>query len=101
MRICHLTINKIELERRIHNQMHTAKAMGYKVISVSLGKPGDKKYDKKNGFLKKRIFTRFHEHGPLKFLVFNIKAFFSILFRPIQIIHAHDLWVMPAASSSD
>ena len=98
MRICHITINQIEFERRIYNQIDTAKNLGFKILSVSLGKPGDKRCEKKNGFLIKRIFTKFHEKGPLKFISFNIKLFFYILFRPIQIIHCHDLWPLPAAA---
>lgn len=98
MRICHITINQIELERRIQNQIKTAKKMRHKVFSVSLGKPGDKKYEKSKGFLSRRIITRYNEKGPLKFIVYNIKVFFYILFRPIRIIHVHDLWVLPAAS---
>ena len=65
MRICHITINQIEFERRIHNQIDTAKNLGYKVVSVSLGKPGDKHFEKQKGFLAKKLFTRFHEKGPL------------------------------------
>jgi len=34
----------------------------------------------------------------LKFISFNIKLFFYILFKPIQIIHCHDLWPLPAAA---
>jgi glycosyltransferase involved in cell wall biosynthesis len=98
MRICHITINQIEFERRIHNQIETAINLGYKVLSVALGKPGDKHYEKKDGFLVKRIITRFHKKGPIKFISFNIKLFFYILFRPVQIIHCHDLWVLPSAS---
>jgi len=98
MRICHITINQIEFERRIHNQIDTAKSLGYKILSVSLGKPGDKNCEKQKGFLVKRLFTRFHEKGPLKFLYFNIKVFIYILFRPVQIIHCHDLWPLPAAA---
>jgi glycosyltransferase involved in cell wall biosynthesis len=98
MRICHITINQIEFERRIHNQIETAKELGYKVLFVSLGKPGEKKCEKKNRILMKRIFSRFHEKGLLKFLSFNIKLFFYILFKPIQIIHCHDLWPLPAAA---
>ena len=98
MRICHITINQIEFERRIYNQIETAKNMGYKVLAISIGKPGDKGCEKKERFLLKRIFTKFHEKGPIKFISFNIKLFIAILFRPIQVIHCHDLWPLPAAA---
>lgn len=98
MQICHITINQIEFERRIHNQIETAKKLGFKILCVSLGKPGQKKCENKNGFLNQKLFTKFYEKGPLKFISFNIKLFFYVLFKPIQIIHCHDLWPLPAAA---
>ncbi|MFC2088122.1 glycosyltransferase [Calditrichota bacterium] len=98
MRICHVTINEIDLERRIFNQIDTAKICGYKVLVFALGKPGNKHRERKRGFILWRVTTKFHEQGPLKYIVFNFKLFFLILFTPINIIHCHDLWPLPATA---
>ncbi len=98
MRICHITINNIELERRIFNQIETARISGYKVLVIAPGKPGDRHRERAKGFVLWRIISRFHTGGPLKYIVFNFKLFFYLLFTPIKIIHCHDLWPLPAAA---
>jgi len=98
MRICHITINKIDFERRIYNQIETAQKCGHKVLVISIGKPGEKRRERKKVYMLWRITTRYHKGGPIKFISFNIKLFFYLLFTPINIIHCHDLWPLPAAA---
>lgn len=96
-RICHITINEIDLERRIFNQIETARLSGYKVSVIALGKTGNTPRERKKGFILWKVRTKFHESGPLKYIIFNFKLFFVLLFIPVNLIHCHDLWPLPAA----
>jgi len=98
MRIYHITINSIDYERRIHNQVETALKQDYKIRVIAYGKTGEKHLEHKNNFLLIRLKTGPINSGPLKFIIFNIKLFFTLFLKPVAIIHCHDLWVLPAAA---
>ena len=98
MRIYHITINSIDFERRIHNQVETALEQDYKVGVIAYGKKGEKHSEHDNNFLLIRLKTGLINSGPLKFIIFNIKLFFTLFLRPVDIIHCHDLWVLPASA---
>jgi hypothetical protein len=97
MDICHLTINHIDFERRIKNQAESSKLAGYTAWIIALGKPGDTAEIEMSGISVKRPGTPFHKGGPLKFIHFNIKVILYLLFKPLEVLHCHDLWIMPAA----
>ncbi len=97
MRICHITINPIEYERRIINQAESAIEAGYKVNIVSLELP-----DKKAETIQIRseitaLKTPFYKGGVFKFLHFNWKVFLYLINKPLEVIHCHDLWILPSA----
>jgi glycosyltransferase involved in cell wall biosynthesis len=98
MRIAHVTINTLTYERRILNQLQAAREINAVTCCYCLGLPGEARHDTMESTSIHRVRTRYYRGGPLKFLVFNLKVFFYLLFKPVQIIHAHDLWVLPAAS---
>ena len=98
MRICHATINKISFERRIYNQAYSAGSNGYKVWIVAAGSASEKVREKRSGLYLRRLRRKFDAGGPWMFVAFNIKLFFCVLLKPIQIIHCHDLWVLPACA---
>ncbi len=97
MVICHLTINPIDYERRIQNQAGSASEAGYNVWIVALGKPFEKNLEKKKKYLLWRIHTPYYRGGPLKFLHFNWKLVLFLFKKRPDIIHCHDLWVLPSA----
>jgi glycosyltransferase involved in cell wall biosynthesis len=97
MVICHITINPIDYERRIQNQAGSASEAGYNVWIVALGKPFEKNQEKKKNYLLWRILTPYYRGGPLKFLHFNWKLVLFLFKKRPDIIHCHDLWVLPAA----
>ena len=97
MRICHITINPIDYERRILNQAQSAIEVGYQVDIISLRLPGN---EGGNTQLRPYVWpleTPFYKGGVLKFLHFNWKVFLFLIKKPLEIIHCHDLWVLPAA----
>jgi glycosyltransferase involved in cell wall biosynthesis len=98
MHICHFTLNPIDYERRIQNQADCASKAGNSICIVALGIPGDVPYEKKDEYTLHRIFIPFHSGGPLKFLHFNLKLLVFGFRKKLQIIHCHDLWVLPAAA---
>jgi glycosyltransferase involved in cell wall biosynthesis len=97
MVICHITINPIDYERRIQNQAGSASEAGYNVWIVAMGKPFEKNQEKKENYLLWRILTPYYRGGPLKFLHFNWKVVLFLFKKRPDIIHCHDLWVLPAA----
>jgi glycosyltransferase involved in cell wall biosynthesis len=99
MRIVHITINPIDFERRIFNQAITGRKCKHKIWVIALGKPGEIHHERKKTFNLWRIPLRYFERGgPLKFLSFNIKVFFCLLFKSVDLIHCHDLWVLPSSA---
>jgi len=97
MVICHITISPIDYERRIQNQAGSASEAGYNVWIVAMGKPFEKNQEKKKKYLLWRIHTPYYRGGPLKFLHFNWKLVLFLFKKRPDIIHCHDLWVLPAA----
>jgi glycosyltransferase involved in cell wall biosynthesis len=97
MDICHLTINPIDYERRINNQAESSKRANHTVWILALGKPGETSTFKKNKIPVRRIITAFHRGGPLKFIHFNMKVFLYLIPKHLDILHCHDLWVLPCA----
>ncbi len=98
MHICHITINPIDYERRIQNQAMSAHAAGNRIWVLAIGRLDEDNQDITNTYSLWRFRTRFYRGGPLKFINFNIKIFFFLLFKRLKIIHCHDLWVLPAAA---
>ncbi len=97
MNICHLTINPIDFERRIKNQAESSKKSGDSVWIVALGKPGETYEEQDDNFHLWRLTTPFYKGGPLKFIHYNLKVFFFLISKPLEILHCHDLWTIPAA----
>jgi glycosyltransferase involved in cell wall biosynthesis len=90
-----ITIDPIEYRRRVLDQIAVAKSAGYEVSVISIGER-EKKYRKQeNSFHEERIFVWF-KSGPLKFLLFNLKLIWRILWRKYDTIHLRGLWVLPA-----
>jgi len=97
MHICHITINPIVFERRILNQADSARDAGHKVMIVSLDPPDKGAETIQFEYEVCPLKTPFHKGGVLKFLHFNWKVFRFLLDEHVEIIHCHDLWVLPAA----
>jgi glycosyltransferase involved in cell wall biosynthesis len=98
MYLCHLTISPIDYERRIFNQIDTAAQVGHQVQVYALGRPGETRIEQREKFCLQRVFTVFYRGGPIKFISINLQLFFLLLFRKYDLIHCHDLWVLPAAA---
>lgn len=90
-----ITIDPIEYRRRVLNQMTVAREYGFEVSVISIGERGKRYKNAEDFFHEKRIFVRF-QGGPLKFIEFNLKLFWSILWNRYDIIHLRGLWVLPA-----
>lgn len=96
--IIHCTISPCDNERRIFNEAFTASRNGYQVAIVALKTPDLPVYSTVNSIPLERIAIKNWQGGPLKFLLFNLKLFFSLMHKNFQILHCHDLWVLPAAA---
>jgi len=96
MKILHITINPIRLERRILNQVRSALARSYHIMLMALSTNKDEKSDTEE-YQYIPIYTGFHRGGALKFLHYNLKVFLKGIRLYPTIIHAHDLWILPAA----
>jgi glycosyltransferase involved in cell wall biosynthesis len=99
MDICHLTINHIDYERRIKNQAESSKKSNHNVWIVALGEPGEPSSIEQDGISVRQLKTPFYKRGPLKFIHYNLKLFFFLIFKPLEILHCHDLWILPAVYS--
>jgi len=98
MNILHITINPIVFERRIINQVKSGIEKLYKVSVMYLQKEDKNNEIPRSDFEHIPLYTSFHKGGPLKFLHFNWKVFQVGLKCQFDIIHAHDLWILPAAT---
>jgi len=97
-RICHITLNPVEQERRVLNEIQSGNALNYKNWIITCGSPGQNKKEITQEYDLFRIKTYNFQTGPLKFIIFNIRLFLFLLFKPLDIIHCHDLWPLPAAA---
>ena len=93
MKILHITINPIALERRILNQARTT----HDVRILALKNADSDKKKSISPVILTELSTIFHHGGPLKFLHYNLKVANSGRKIDTDLIHAHDLWVLPAA----
>ena len=98
VKIIHTTISPCENERRIFNQAKTASQHGAQVEILALKIPELPKFSNLKKIIIKRIYIPFWRRGPLKFILFNIRLFIFLLRSNYQILHAHDIWVMPGSA---
>ena len=96
--IVHVTISDCRSERRIFNQAFSGKEWGYPVKIVALKTPAAPSRETIRGVSVERISITHPDGGPRKFLEFNFRAFKFLLKTPASLIHAHDLWVLPATA---
>ena len=98
MNILHITINPISLERRILNQVRSAIQHSH-VVSVMYQEESSEDSGITNrDYTPIPLRTPFHKGGPLKFMYYNWKVLRAGLNHEFDIIHAHDLWILPAAT---
>jgi glycosyltransferase involved in cell wall biosynthesis len=97
-KIVHATISPCQNERRIFNQALTASRQGYLVMILALKVPGIEPYTNLGRVLIQRITVKPWKGGPRKFIYFNFKLFWRLLKIDLDIVHAHDLWVLPACA---
>ena len=97
VKILHTTISPCENERRIFNQAKTAYHNGAQVEILALKTPELSEISFFKEIMIKRIYIPFWRRGPLKFILFNIRLVISLLRSHYQILHAHDIWVMPGS----
>ncbi len=98
MHLTQITINPIEYERRIINQAYTGIAGNFRVQVIALGRKGQLKEESAPFGDIYRIISPFARGGPFKFIHFNFQLIFLLWRKQTDIIHAHDLWVLPAAA---
>jgi len=94
--IIHTTISPCENERRIFNEVISAEKGGFRVKILALKIPGLKENDKISRSNIFRLSIKSWRGSPLKFLSFNYRLFFQLKQEKYQVLHAHDLWVLPA-----
>ncbi|NOX38631.1 MAG: glycosyltransferase family 4 protein [Calditrichaeota bacterium] len=96
--IVHTTISPCDNERRIFHEAETGVAAGYRVVILALKTPDVPKEETRRGFCIQRLWIPFWRGGPLKFLLFNLRLFIRLLFTKFDLLHCHDLWVLPASA---
>ncbi len=93
--ILYITIDPLEYRRRIFNQIKVAQDLGFDITVVSIAQTAMDYDDNQYDFDIKRIRVPF-KGGPLKFIWFNIKTLWIIVFRSYDVMHLRGLWVLPA-----
>ncbi|GAB4169094.1 MAG: glycosyltransferase [Calditrichia bacterium] len=96
-KICHITISDASHERRLNNQFDLARETGRSSLCFALFRENLPEKENINGTGIHRIKIRHPEGGVLKFIEFNVKLFIRLLKSDFDILHVHDLWVLPAA----
>ncbi len=98
--ILHTTISPCQNERRIFNEVQTALEAGLSARIVALKTPETLPAENIGEIQIDRIKVNAWEGGVRKFLVFNVKLFWYLLRQQFSILHAHDLWVLPATATA-
>ncbi|MFZ0388906.1 MAG: glycosyltransferase family 4 protein [Calditrichia bacterium] len=98
--ITHATISPCDNERRIFNQARSAVRAGWQVQILARKLEGIAAEEIRDGYLIRRIPLRRNSGGPFMFLFFNLKLFWRLQRCKSGIIHAHDLWVLPACGTA-
>jgi len=93
--ILFISIDPLEYRRRLLNHIETAVDNGLQVFVIAPSGKRQSGWEKRNRYRVKRIYLRYSK-GPLKFIQFNLKIFFHLLFNHYAIIQARGLWVLPA-----
>jgi hypothetical protein len=100
MKICHLTLNPIDLERRTFNQAEPTYLNNWQVVIVADGQHTEPKRQQPTFGTLQRINTEWFKGGPLKFILFNIKLLGVLLVNRYSIVHSNNLWTLSAAMMS-
>lgn len=96
--IIHTTISPCDNERRIFNEASTASEDGFFVKIIALKIPEVPRISYITNGIIKRLSIKNWRNGLFKFLSFNLKLLLHLLKEKFQLIHVHDLWVLPASS---
>ncbi len=96
--ILHTTISPCDNERRIFHEVETASGAGYRVFILALKTPDLPARELKGGVPIHRLPIPVWKGGPFKFLLFNLKLFFKLFGTTFDLLHCHDLWVLPASA---
>ena len=98
MKILHITINQLKFERRIQNQVKSGIDHSFQISVMHLIADKNIKGDDQTDFTDIPVYSPFYKGGPLKFLHFNWQVFRIGKKGRYDILHAHDLWILPAAA---
>lgn len=98
--ILHVILSEAGNERRVLNQAHTAVRHGYSVRILGLKTPGVPREETVQGIPVQRIAIKQWQGGMRKFLSFNFRLFLTLLRGEYDVVHAHDLWVLPGVVAS-
>lgn len=97
-KIVHATISPCQDERRIFNEALSASRAGYLVEIYALKVPEVEEITLLSGVVIRRISIKFWKGGPLKFIIFNWRLSWKLIKEDFDILHLHDLWVLPAGA---
>lgn len=95
IRIALLVTSDIIADQRIHRTATTLVSVGYRVIAI-----GRRLRNSPKSFstpYKVKLLRLPFQRGPLFYASYNIWAFFSLIFRDVELIHANDLDTLLAA----
>jgi glycosyltransferase involved in cell wall biosynthesis len=98
VKIIHTTISPCENERRIFSQARSAYNHGAQLEIIALKIPELPKISNYKEIVIRRISIPFWQGGPLKFILFNMRLFIFLLRSHYQVLHAHDIWVLPGST---
>lgn len=99
-KIVHTTISPCDNERRIFNQALSASRRGFKVEVLALKTPDLPETALLENVVVDRLPIRRWQGGVLKFLSYNWRLFLKLLKTDFDILHDHDLWVLPASAAA-
>ncbi len=96
--IVHTILSPCENERRVFNEAFTARWAGYRVEILGERTAGTEPQTRlEEGVEIRRLTLPRWARGPLRFLLFNWKVYRALRTRTFEVLHAHDLWVLPGS----
>lgn len=99
-KIIHTTISPCDNERRIFNQALSASRQGFEVEIIALKTPDLPETALMESVVMSRLPIRRWRGGWLKFLTFNLRLLGKLLRTDFDILHDHDLWVLPGSAAA-
>jgi len=95
IRVLFVSLNPLERNRRLFNQIQTAAAVDWQTDIIAAKADSATPIALPHGVRVKR-FSLWARSGPLMFIGFNVRLFFALILRSRDVVFVRGVWPLPA-----